>query len=632
MRATALGLAASVTALVVGAWLIPFRFPPREEVLGASFEVGFNNSLALLWSLLLAAVSAVLLARLVGPAYEARGVPAWLPAKSMRARRVVALVIVLHLLVFAAVFLYRGRFVFAEALYFQSLLHRMSMGEVPYVDFSYYYGPSMLYPAHWLSAVLGLELAYGVWLTLTYLAGLVLLFAVLRTLLGSEDRAAPWFVALAVAFFNPWMGLNLTFVRFVLPTVILLATVSYLVGGGARRFLIAVTLLALGLTYSFDVAALGGAAVPLVALALSALRRTFVLRRLYALLRMPGPPPGGAEPAPRITLALRCGALLGVAVFCAAGAFVAIDPTGTALRVYPETALAYGGGAYNQPIYPHLPFLGLAALTVAAIAGALLLSARLDRQGAALIAAYALLALATQRGAFAVADPSHFVYYGLPIVLLAVVHTGNLQRGDGARAFVLTCIAALALPLQIYQVSQFLPSRLVASTSSRSPVSAELGGGGAAVVDAMSKLVREGGSERPYLMYALDYYSLPLYRQFQLRYPTYESHLAATAITPAAVRRAVEEIRAARALVLVRRADFEGAAEPPVASDAPSRTLALLTGAQLPGSELRRTNAISVARIHRPLFEFLRSEYATVDERDGILLLSPRTTGNSGSP
>ena len=51
-------LGASLAALVAGAWFLPYQFPPSEFVAGASFEVGFNNSVSYVWYLAFLAVPA----------------------------------------------------------------------------------------------------------------------------------------------------------------------------------------------------------------------------------------------------------------------------------------------------------------------------------------------------------------------------------------------------------------------------------------------------------------------------------------------------------------------------------------------------------------------------------------------
>src|SRR5437868_852669 len=273
--------------LVYGTWILPYRFPPRQFVIGASYEVGFNNAVSF-FAYLICVPCLALVASALLPQPSVAPIPRQTPRF---ADRVAFVVIAGHVLLFAALYAYKGRFVFAEGLYFQSLLYRMSTGEIPYRDFSFYYGPLMLYPAYWLSRLVSLDFAYGIWFITTYTVGLVFLHVLVRFILNEERARAFWFVLLALGLFNPLTGLNETFTRYLLPSMVFLAAGGFMVRGGGGRALAASLLLAAATAYSFEVAALSVAAILLLWLALAAGPR---------VLRVWGAPAGG-DSAPALS-------------------------------------------------------------------------------------------------------------------------------------------------------------------------------------------------------------------------------------------------------------------------------------------------------------------------------------------
>jgi hypothetical protein len=623
-------LPAALVVLVAGACLLPYRLPPLRFVTGASFEVGFNNTVAYVWFLLFLPVPVVFAARLLG-----RGAPATGRAEGSGRRtagRLLLLIVAAHVLLFAAVWAYKGRFIFAEALYFQMLLYRMTLGEVPYVDFAFYYGPSMLYPAYWLTRVVGLDAGYALWFVATYVAGLVALHALLGAALPSARARTAWLLLLAAGLLTPWTGLNVTFLRFLLPSVVFLGVARGLERGGAARLGLATLALTFALLYSFEVAALSVGATLLLAGARLAARPLGAL--VPALGRLIGAEAQrGAAAAANLSPPVLLGRAFGplVAALLGAGlAFFAIDPSGRALRLYPEIALSYSAGAHNVPIYPNLPFLTLAGLTVFAAAVGL---HAIIRRGATtegpVLAAYLLFAFLTQRGAFGVSEPTHFAFFGLPTLLLGLFLTRDLAAGARARTALATAaLVGLVLPLQYYHATQLAP--FFAGSRGPGGAGAGLAGrfAGATVEAALTEAVQSVGAGRPYVMYDLDYYSLPVYRQLSLRYPTYYTMLI-NARTPEGIVRTIAEVRAARAIVVIRREDLWGGA-PPVRAGALRRIVDTLSGAHTVGSDLAGLLGSSKARLVLPFLEFVRREYRPLWEGHGLVALGPPGPGTTG--
>lgn len=608
-RADQLILGALTICLLAGTCLLPYRFPPRYFVVGASYEVGFNNTISFLAYLLFVPLLALVTARLLPAPTE--GLPTTLSWKVSRGSHVVAAVVILaHAVLFAGLYAYKGRFVFGEGLYFQSLLYRMTRGEVPYIDFSFYYGPLMLYPAYWLTRLLGLDAGYGLWFVTTYLVGLLFLYLVVGFCVRDARATAVWFTFLALGLFNPLTGLNVTFTRYLFPSAVFLAAAEFLRRGGWTYGAIATAILAAALTYSFEVAALGVGVTGLLGLGYLVSSRAL-----------------DATPTARQVLSRGVALLVAATIVCVVVFFV-VDPSGRSLIEYPGVASSYSGGAHNVPIYPHLPFLALALVTVGVLAA--LTRIALGHLGNPLmpgIAAYAILAMVTERAAFAAAEPSHFAYFGLPIVLVGLFATSCFAR---ARAFQAGLVAALLvgimLPMQYYYLTEFLPffaQRLGLSVAgaagpSDSPPSAA---GTMSLDEQLRDAVRTLGTERPYLMYEMEYYSLPVYRDMGLRYAIYNTMLI-TARDHVGIRRAIDEIRARHAIVIVRKQNLAGL-ESPRRSTGVWRLLDTLSGAHTNGSDLNAILLKSKTHLNEPFLEFVQTEYRPLYDQGGLVAYGP---------
>jgi hypothetical protein len=594
-----LALAASALALVFTTAVVPFWFPPTEFVVGASYALGFNNGVSFLGYVVFLAMIVALIARLL-PA-PSRMVADGLHWKTSRfSGAIVAAVIGGHIALFAALYAYKGRFVFGEGLYFQSLLHRMLQGEVPYTDFGFYYGPLMLYPAYWLSRTVGLDAGYALWFVTTYVIGLGFLSVAVSLCTDTARSAAKWFVFLAVGLFNPLTGLNTTLMRYLFPSMVMILVVGFFRSGGVWRGIGAALVLAAAASYSFEVGALSVGAVLLGWAMFAAVSKEWHIARVAGLLAT-------------------------AAAFCLA-VFLLIDPTGGALRDYGEIARSYSGGAHNVPIYPHLPFLALATVSAVGLGALVRVVASGPRDWRAAVAVLAaVVAIVSQRASFGAAEPLHYAYFGLPAFLIALyattryAATARLQTWLAAVLFV-----GIMLPMQYYHSTEFLPfltARLQAAPAV--PVSDNVRpASGKDLEAALRAAVVTLGPGRPYVMYEMEYYSLPVYREFGLRYPTYATMLH-NARDHAGIARAIDEVRTQNAIVIVRKQDLRGPVRPRESGGA-LRVLDLVTGAHTSGSDLNAVLLGSRNELTRPFLEFLERDCVRVYESDGLVAFAPK--------
>jgi hypothetical protein len=623
----ALVLGALSAGLLYGTSVVPYWFPPQEFVVGVSNEVGFSNAVSYAVYLALVPLLVLVVARLITS--DASGTDIACARRSSDwTHAVVATVIAAHVALFAAVYVYKGRFVFGESLYFQSLLYRMMQGDVPYVDFSFYYGPAMLYPGFWLAGRFGLDAGYGIWFVSTYVIGLLFLYRILGFCATTSRDRAVWFTFLAAGFFNPLIGLNMTLTRFLFPSVVFLAAASFVRSGGWRRGGVAVALLAIAVTYSFEVAALSVSAVILVWLAqLLSPNASADLRRFVRWLvsgrsidaREVECSTGGAS-WQRVTI--RAAGLTAAAMAVCVASFLSIDPSGRALGDYAAVARSYAAGAHGLPIYPHLPFIALTLVTVAGLAGLVRVMARMKSpEYLPLAIGYGLMALMAQRAAFGAAEPSHFAYFGLPVFLIALFVTSRFQRQYFTRTCLsLTLIVGIILPMQYYYLTEFAPfvaQRLGGSAGTGDDTAEVTPQPAMTTEEALRDIVQALGSGHPYLMYDLEYYSLPVYREFGLRYPTYFTMMV-NAREPRGVRRFIEEVRDRNAIVVVPRSSL-GTAEPAVTSAGFWGMLDSLSGAHARGSKLAVSAFRSKQRLEAPFLVFLESEFVPMYERGGLV-------------
>lgn len=637
--ARALALSIAILLLFLATCILPYLFPHETFVKGASYEVGFNNTAAYIFYILFLWGPVLIVGRLfsVGSAGPLR-----LDAFNMTRMpsRTVGMVLLMHALLFAGLYLYKGEFVFADAVYHQTLIYRMTLGDVPYLDFASNYGLAMLYPGYLLTRYMSVEAAYGLYFTATYLFGLYLLFLLLATIVADTKSVNLWFLVFGIGFFNPWTALNVTFVRYLLPLVAFGLAVSYLRTGGVRSFAIATLWLAIAILYTFEAGAV--ALVSIALLVLIALNHDRIIRLVKWLTSRSRTDVQddvaadnksawlGSVP-PRV-LILRLSAVLMVSFSLCFLAFYEADPSLRALKLYPVTALSYSTGAHNFPVYPSFPFLTFAMVTVVTVAG--MLTAVRDGKlagGEDLAIGGLILALLMERGAFGVAEPTHFAYYGLPIFFLGLVLVGRNEPVRGAKAWLSLCLViGIAVPLQYYHLRLFAPfvtKRLDGVEHASVP------GVGTAGRDSIERtlatIVERIGSDRPYLMFKLDYYSFPVYRKLGLKYPTYCTSLIEVR-TYDDIRQFVNQLQSKRAIILAKKTDLL-----PTAASAhetePTNLLDLLSGATTPGAPLTGLMLKSEERLYQALRDFIASSYQTELEIDGIVALAPKSSDRVSS-
>lgn len=628
----ALGL--SFVGLLYGVFVAPYHLAQPSPIISASTLTGFNNYSAFLLYCLFLVPAAAALAWIfkrwsVGPFIGNIQEPRILPTP------MVWVVLGGHLAALGALFLVKGYFVFGDGLYFQHILARMASGAVLYRDVNFLYGPGMVYPAYWLSHVVGVTTAYVVYYVAVYLAGIYLLWFCLQAVLGRHKDTDRVFILLSVGLFNLVLGMNYVFLRHLLPMASVLLAWRY-VERPQAGYLVATTGVTLfALIYSPETGALAVASM----LGLGIIRVVASWAdRLVAATRQRAAQPSTAGLGPAVAVVnggcsvteslqdlLRLTAVSLAVLAGLAAVFYAIDPSFQAFFNSVRPVLSYSAGGGNTPIYLSLPMLSLLGIGVTVVA---LLARALLSKGwwpeADLVLALLVLSLATLRPAFGKPDAPHIAYSGLPLFLLALLVIPSCAGWVKARAWYLgVLLLGVMLPLQVFNLfmmKPFFERKLAAWGTPEAAASVEQGSK-ASIQNSLRRAIAHFGNRQPYYLHVLAYYSLPVVLEFRLKQVPYIATLE-EAFTFEEIAKVIRELRDSRAIVISRRADLLRSAQP--AYGGWEGVLYQLTASPLHGSRCFAEVVAANEALREPLREFLVSSYDVVFEDGELVGLIPR--------
>lgn len=214
---------AAIPIAFLGLFWLPWHIASETPVPGESYALGFNNKVGIFS--LAVAIAVATLGRWLG---RDRGVAIeWFAAEPRPFPRVAEApveyaILGVATLIWGNVLWAWGRYLvdpsWGEARGFVNGMDLIAVGQTPYRDFFYNYGPATLYLPYWLSASTGgdmsFETAYLVSMVLFTALGFAFLFALVRILaLSPRERAVALGISLlAWAAIN--MGLQYTPLRF----------------------------------------------------------------------------------------------------------------------------------------------------------------------------------------------------------------------------------------------------------------------------------------------------------------------------------------------------------------------------------------------------------------------------------
>ena len=401
-----LGTACTVAAIFAGVFALPFAVPTHN--VSPSGLSGYSNHAALI-----ALILGVLIFAFAKRAQAIFLVPA--ESEEKLSAVVVAIFVVAAVAGCAMVWATAARTQPAmEACYFLDRLHELQLGGRPFLDFTFDYGPLLLYPSAWMSRASGISLAGAYYLAWTtqWVLGLAALAFVTNSLRGSR-QAKTWAFALCTTL---WLtsvvdsGAQYTPLRFI---------------GGSVAAVVALRLYTTGRRFAWPVWCIVG----FVALFLYSTEQglAFLLATVaFFLVCSSGPRPW-----------------LGLVTFAAACAFVVV--LGNRYHLL-DSIRIFGGGAYDLPL--------LLTPTTAAWLFCMLIAAMLGvhawvAQRRSLLELYLLfIAAAGLPAAVGRADSGHLFINTLPAVLIVTVclfEVAGTRRALATTAWTLVIYSAFAL-------------------------------------------------------------------------------------------------------------------------------------------------------------------------------------------
>lgn len=212
--------------------VVPWWIPVTTPTYSGSYTYGFNNAFA--WISLAVIIALLAWWRLAGSSAAENAktettlanllAPDPHPPVSRDLASACAGFVAIVLVLIAWWFWFLPYAYFGESQYFLPRIDLMLLGQQPYRDFQFSYGPTLLllpYGIYQLTSV-SVESSYEIALLLHWLLGSFCLFYVIRSLGGTWARSLI-FLLLALSFINFTFGLNYTPLRFALPLASLVA-------------------------------------------------------------------------------------------------------------------------------------------------------------------------------------------------------------------------------------------------------------------------------------------------------------------------------------------------------------------------------------------------------------------------
>ena len=421
---------------------LPFRFPPGQRLMSASYAFGFNNGVAIF--ALAGLLMLVTLLRVLRGRFSAELTIKVSGIRHANGWTATKIAFVIACLAYAGLTfaLYRYYAQSAPSLIWEPrhFLHRTWLMDVyglrAYRDFSAEYGPILTYTplwTYWLIKPLGAsyESAYFLCHLLLNIAGLWCVYYLFtRSKMPASARTIA-FIVIAIAGFLPYMGLNGVLVRYLFPFAALLLGHQVVrrplrwpspLQSWLATILLVVTLVSANVLLSPEV----GIAFILAWLCYA----TLMMRRDYRVL-------GTSLIAYFLT------ALLGWALLPSS---------------YYSSVIRFSQGANNLPLVPaaHLVFYFITMFLVVPplLAFGMAKSKATDAAHGAICGALGTLCLVMAPGALGRCDPPHVLLYGMGASILTMIGLANISR-RGFTVYVFGYAAVFIILLEIINLRVF---------------------------------------------------------------------------------------------------------------------------------------------------------------------------------
>lgn len=389
----------SVILAGVGVFYIPWFIPPSQPVPGESFVFGFNNKIGVLTlgvALFLASIAVYINPGKTGIVWikgEAKLLPSFREGKSCY------VVLLSCCILWGGAITYWGNYLndpsWGESRMFYHGMDLIALGQVPYRDFMFNYGPAMLYLPYGLSyctgGYFGFEESYQIMLVLFTSAGFLGIFLILQKLELSSSQRLLALILLVGAWASLMMGLQGTPLRFIIiPMAVVLMDNCYEKIGsfGIRSKIIKMIVSATSVITCVSLSPEMGIAG---ALSVSTYATTHLMRRAW---------------------------IDGISIL--SGVIIAISAVLVGFPGYLTSVFAFGSGGDNFPIYPNahnISLVVISLLTIPILIGKAIADPY-DRR-APLSASLGVASVLLLVAAFGRCDPGHVMFNGfLPVIMM----------------------------------------------------------------------------------------------------------------------------------------------------------------------------------------------------------------------
>jgi hypothetical protein len=398
----------SIAVAALGVFWLPWMLSSTTPAVGESYVLGFNNRvgvLALGLSILLGTAGCYLGVRRPDACEWFEENPRLFP-RWKEARGEYWIFLSISVLTAAVIGFWTSYIVDPSWCEARTGLHGidlLAVGQVPYRDFMYQYGPALIYFPFWLSKIsaglISFERSFAIFLVVFSIAGFVALFSFLRSL-QIPRRGLIAGIAFAAWAGGPSLGIHYTPIRFlVVPGALVLfdAAATRLSAGGGKASIL------LGLAAMAAVAA-GLAISPEMGVSTAA--GVFAYGFILLLRRS-----------------------VSGALTCWLGATLIFAGTLLTFPGYLDSILDFTAGENNFPIYPDLDNLCMVAVSLLTlpplIASALVNPAQKKAPFALAVAVGGGMLLPV---AFGRCDPGHVTYNSLILALVMFPATASIGR------------------------------------------------------------------------------------------------------------------------------------------------------------------------------------------------------------
>lgn len=214
----------NIIAVIIGmigtlcAFIVPYCFPETMPCISLSYDVGFSNKVGIV---VLAVTAALILMSSYASKQVTKHSAINLSADSRIPDRLVVWVCIIEVVLFALITILCGPYITAgkEASYCIPHVYELIYGGKPYVEYSFYYGPAMLYVPYAIYEIIPgitVEAAYMMAFALFYVVGTWMLADVVNKLRLPKGHKVVLFFVVLIGTCQFVLGMNYNLIRFVI--------------------------------------------------------------------------------------------------------------------------------------------------------------------------------------------------------------------------------------------------------------------------------------------------------------------------------------------------------------------------------------------------------------------------------